>query len=126
MKKKIFFVVCLLLGLMFINAGLNKFFNYIPVPEDLPEPQVRMFMAMIQIKWLMPLVGAAEVLGGILLIIPRLRALGALILCPILAGIILTCVSVAPEGFITVLLVTAAWTWVVVENRERYLAVVKG
>lgn len=125
MKKKIFFVVCLLLGLTFLNAGLNKFFNYMPVPENLPEPQINMFMAMMQIKWLMPLVAAAETVGGILLIIPRLRALGAVILCPILAGIILTCISVAPEGFIMVLLVTAAWAWVVVENRERYLAMIK-
>jgi len=37
MKQKIMFVLSLLSGLMLINAGLNKFLNYIPVPEDLPE-----------------------------------------------------------------------------------------
>ncbi len=33
MKNKILFVVSLLFGLLFINAGLNKFFNYMPVPK---------------------------------------------------------------------------------------------
>lgn len=32
MKQKIITVVSVLFGLMFINAGLNKFFNYMPVP----------------------------------------------------------------------------------------------
>lgn len=125
MKKKILFVVCLLLGLLFINAGLNKFFNYMPVPDDLPEPMVNMFMVMIQIEWLMPLVAVAEITGGILLILPRFRALGAIVLCPILAGIVLITFSVAPGSFVMTLIVLAAWAWVIVENRKQYLAMVR-
>lgn len=49
MKNKILFILCLLSGLMFINAGLNKFFNYIPVPEDMPEKTMKMFTAMMEI-----------------------------------------------------------------------------
>lgn len=125
MKKSVLFVVCLLLGLLFINAGLNKFFNYMPVPDDLPERQVNMFMAMMQIEWLMPLVAVAEIAGGILLIIPRFRALGAIVLCPVLAGIILISFSVAPKGLAITLIIFAIWAWVIVENRERYLAMVR-
>lgn len=32
MKQKSLFAASLIFGLMFINAGLNKFFNYIPLP----------------------------------------------------------------------------------------------
>lgn len=32
MRKKILFVLSLLFGLMFVNAGLNVFFNYMPEP----------------------------------------------------------------------------------------------
>ncbi len=83
MKNKILFVVCLLYGLLFINSGLNKFFNYMPIPEEMPEEAMKMFQAMMQISWLMPLLGLFEIIGGVLVIIPRFRALGALILTPI-------------------------------------------
>ncbi|HCO85795.1 MAG TPA: DoxX family protein, partial [Arenibacter sp.] len=33
MKNKILTVLCILFGLMMINSGLNKFFNYMPMPE---------------------------------------------------------------------------------------------
>ena len=48
MKKKILFVVSLLFGLMFINSGLNKIFNYIPVPENMPENMVKLMAAMME------------------------------------------------------------------------------
>src|SRR3546814_20136558 len=89
MKRKVLFVLCLLLGLLFINAGLDKFFHYMPIPEDLPEPMVNMSMSMMEVSWLMPLVGFFEIVGGLLLIIPRFRALGAVVICPILDGIFL-------------------------------------
>jgi uncharacterized membrane protein YphA (DoxX/SURF4 family) len=57
MKNKILFIVSLLFGLMFINAGLNKFLNYMPVPTDLPESMMKVMGAFMQITWLMPLVG---------------------------------------------------------------------
>src|SRR3546814_12358336 len=89
MKRKVLFVLCLLLGLLFINAGLDKFFHYMPIPEDLPEPMVNMSMSMMEVSWLMPLVGFFEIVGGLLLVIPRFRALVAVVICPILAGIFL-------------------------------------
>src|SRR3984957_3382281 len=98
MKNKILFVVCLLAGLMFINAGLNKFFQYMPAPKDMPDKMVKAVMAFVEIGWLMPLVGTFEVIGGLLLIIPRTRALGAVVLVPILKGILLANISMAPSG----------------------------
>lgn len=120
MRKKILFVVCLLVGLLFINAGLNKFFNYIKPPDDLPEAQVKMFMALMQVGWLIPLIGAAELIGGILFVIPRYRALGAIILFPIIVGILLAHFTVAPEGIPMALIIFAIWTWSVVENWKKY------
>ncbi|MEC3965840.1 DoxX family protein [Flagellimonas halotolerans] len=90
MKNRIVFVLSLLLGLMFINAGLNKFFNYMPVPEDIPEKAMKMIMAMTEITWLMPLLAIVEIIGGVLFMIPRFRALGALAILPIMTGIIST------------------------------------
>ena len=89
MKNRILFVLRLLTGLMFINAGLNKFFHYMPVPKDLPEKAVKAGMTFMEIGWLMPLVGTAEIVGGILFILPKTRALGAIILLPVLTGVLL-------------------------------------
>jgi len=70
MKQKILFVASLLFGLIFINAGLNNFFNYMPTPDDLPEGMMKMFTAVTEIVWLTPLLGVAQIVGGILFIIP--------------------------------------------------------
>lgn len=82
MKKKILFILCLLFGLMFINAGLNKFFNYMPAPDDIPENMIQLMGAIDQFGWLMPLIGLVEVLGGILIILPKTRALGPSLFSP--------------------------------------------
>jgi uncharacterized membrane protein YphA (DoxX/SURF4 family) len=124
MKNKILFAVSLLFGLMFINAGLNKFFNYMPVPKDMPQNAMAMFGAIMQIKWLMPLIAVAEIIGGILVIIPRYRALGAIIIFPVMVGILLTCLSLS-SGLLMALALFAVLAWILIENREKYLPMVR-
>lgn len=125
MKNKILFVLCLLTGLMFINAGLNKFFNYMPMPKDMPENMVKVGQAFMTIGWLMPLVGAAEIIGGLLLIIPITRALGAVVLVPILTGIILSNISVSPSALPIALVLSAVVIWVIIDNWEKYLPMIR-
>jgi uncharacterized membrane protein YphA (DoxX/SURF4 family) len=125
MKSKVLFVLCLLAGLMFINAGLNKFFQYMPVPKDMPDKMVQAFTAFMTIGWLMPLVGTFEVIGGLLLIIPRTRALGAIMLVPILTGILLADISMAPSGLPIAFALIAILVWVIIENRAKYLPMVQ-
>jgi uncharacterized membrane protein YphA (DoxX/SURF4 family) len=125
MKNKVLFVLCLLAGLLFIIFGLNKFFNYMPAPKDMPEKVVKVGMAFAAIGWLMPLVGLFEVIGGLLLIIPRTRALGAVVLVPILTGILLTDISIFPSNLPMVLALTAILLWVIIENRAKYLPMIQ-
>lgn len=125
MKKKILFGVSLLFGLMFINAGLNKFFNYMPMPDNLPENMMKMMTAFMQIGWLMPLVAVAEIVGGILFITNKFRALGAIIIFPVLVGILLTHIIIAPSGLPVALILCGIEIWVIIENREKYLPMVK-
>jgi uncharacterized membrane protein YphA (DoxX/SURF4 family) len=125
MKSKILFVLCLLTGLMFINAGLDKFLHYMPMPKEMPEKMVKVGKAFMEIGWLMPLVGAAEILGGLLLIIPRTRALGAVVLVPLLTGILLANISMAPSGLPIVLVLIAIVLWVIIDNWEKYLPMIR-
>jgi len=124
MKNKILFVLCLLFGLMFINAGLNKFFNYMPAPTNLPPSMMKVMKAFMEIGWLMPLVGVAEVIGGILFIIPKYRALGAIIVFPVMIGILLTNIFDAPSGLPIALVLLAVNLWALFENRAKYMPMV--
>jgi putative oxidoreductase len=125
MKKKILFIVSLLFGLMFINSGLNKFFNYIPVPKDLPQGMVTLMTAFMQVKWLMPLIAVAEILGGILCITNKYRALGAIIIFPVLVGILLTHIIYEPSGLPVVLVLFAIELWIIIENWRKYTPMIQ-
>jgi len=125
MKNKILFVLCLLTGLMFINAGLNKFMNYMPMPKDMPQNMVKVMQAYMEIGWIMPLVGVAEIVGGLLLIFGRTRALGAVVLVPVLTGILLANISMAPSGLPIALVLTAIVVWVIIDNWEKYLPMIR-
>ena len=125
MKSKILFVVCLLFGLLFINAGLDKFLHYMPMPKDLPESMVKLMTAFMQINWLMPLVGLMEIIGGVLFIIPRYRALGTIVILPVLVGILLLNIFNAPSGLPLVAILFAIHIWVLFENRAKLMPLIK-
>lgn len=125
MKKKILLVVGILFGLMFINSGLNKFLNYMPVPDDLPAEMVKLMTAFMTIGWLMPLVAVAEIVGGVLFMIPKFRALGAIVIFPIMVGIVLTHIFNAPSGLPIAIVLLAINIWVIIENRAKYLPMIK-
>lgn len=125
MKQKILFTICILFGLMFINAGLNKFFNYMPVPDDLPENLIKLMTAMMEIGWLMPLVAVTEIVGGILFMIPKFRAIGAIVILPIMVGIILTNIAASPSNLPLPLILLIIEFWVIYENKDKYLSLIK-
>ena len=124
MKQKILTVATVLLALMFINGGLNKFFNYIPVPPDLPSELVKVNTALMQISWLMPLIAVVELFGGVLLLIPKYRALGAIIIFPIMIGILFIHATVAVSGLPLAIVLSIILLWIMWQNRAKYLQLI--
>ncbi len=120
MKNKVTFILSILFGLMFINAGLNKFLNYMPMPENLPEKMQKAMAAFMEIGWILPLVGAVEILGGVLIIFPKTRALGALMIFPIMIGIVLTNIVQDSSGLPIATVLSAILLWIMYVNREKY------
>jgi uncharacterized membrane protein YphA (DoxX/SURF4 family) len=120
MKNKILFVVSLLFGLMMINAGLNKFLQYAPMPDDLPEKMKRLISIMLEIGWLIPLVAVVEILGGILVITKKWRGLGAIVLLPILIGILLVNIFTIPSGLPIAIILLGIDLWILWENKEKF------
>ncbi|MBK7138404.1 MAG: DoxX family protein [Bacteroidetes bacterium] len=124
-KSKVFFVFSLLFGIMFINAGLDKFFKFMPMPENMPEKMLKAMEAFNEIGWLMPLVGVAEIIGGLFIIIPKTRALGAIIIFPIMVGIFLTNIVQDSSGLPIAIVFGSILGWIIYENRSKYLPMIK-
>ena len=112
-------ILCVLFGLMFINAGLDKFLHYMPVPPMEGE-MLKVGEAFMQIKWLMPLIGAVEVIGGLLFILPKTRALGDIVILPIMVGVILHNAIYMPSGLGIAGVLFLINLWVIVDNRKKY------
>lgn len=125
MKKKFLLGISIVFGLVFINAGLNKLFNYIPMPDDIPEIMLKINAAFMEIGFIMPLIAIAEIVGGVLFMTNRFRALGAIIIFPILIGIFLTHLLYAPSGLIMAIVLWIIEIWVLIENRQKILPLIK-
>lgn len=119
--KIVKFILCFLFALTFINAGLNKFLHYSPMPKMTAE-QEKIFAAFVEIGWLMPLVGIVEIIGGVLFIFPKTRALGAIIILPVMVGILLHNVCRDPNqtGIIMSVVLFLINVWAIIDDREKY------
>ena len=124
--KIVNFILSLLFGLMFINAGLNKFLNYMPMPKPTPE-QMKVFAAFGELYWLMPLIGVVEIVGGLLFIFPKTRALGAIIILPVMVGIVLHVFSIdkSTMGMTIAGILFLINLWIIFDNKEKYKALIK-
>jgi len=124
-RKKIINLLALLLALVLLNSGLNKFFNYMPMPKELPEAVIKDGAAMIEIAWLMPLLACAEILGALLLVFPKTRALGLLVVFPVLVGVLLTHIFVAPNGLAMALTIWAILICLIIDEKDKYLPLIR-
>jgi len=68
----------------------------------------------------MPLVAVAELLGGLLFIFPKIRALGAIIILPIMVGIILHNAVFMPEGLAIAGPLLLINLWIIADNWGKY------
>ena len=125
MKNKILNILSIVFGLLLINGGLAKFFNYMPVPTNLPEAVVKDNAALMEISWLMPLIASAELLGGLLIIYHKTRALGALVVFPVMVGVLLTHIFVDPSNLVIALIVWVILLGIIIDNKDKYLGLLK-
>lgn len=124
MKKIVLNVLSILFGLFFIHGGLNKFLNYAPMPDDTPQEILDLNNAMGSIVWLIPLLAISEILGGILVLFPKTRALGVLVCIPILVGILLTHIFITPSFIPMSLVLWAIVIWMIIDNKKKFISLI--
>ena len=76
-----------LLSILMVVFGLNKFIGFIPVdpPED---PVAQQFMGAMFTSYLSKVVAVAEIAGGVMIMVPRLKLVGYLLLLPVIFNIV--------------------------------------
>src|SRR5689334_879723 len=79
-------IVRILLGLAFVVFGSNIFLHFIPMPPMPDSPGTRFSMAMMETHYML-VIGALQVLGGLLLLIGRYVPLGLTLLGPVIVNI---------------------------------------
>ncbi|MCT2408305.1 DoxX family protein [Chryseobacterium antibioticum] len=123
--KIVKFILSFIFALMFIHAGLNKFFHYSPMPK-MSDEQIKIFAAFGEIGWLLPLVGIVEIVGGVLFIFQKTKALGAIILLPVMVGIVIHNIYRDPTqmGIITAGVMFLINIWAIIDDREKYKALI--
>src|SRR5882724_11832743 len=94
-----------LLGLIFVTFGLNMFLNFIHMPPP-PEGPAREFMTALYLSHYLYVIGAVQVVGGLILLSARLVPLGLTLLGPVIVNIVSFHVLMAPAGLPMALVVS--------------------
>ena len=113
-----------LLGLIFVTFGLNMFLNFIPMPPP-PEGPAREFMTALFVSHYLYVVGALQVVGGLILLSGRWIPLGLTLLGPVIVNIVCFHVLMAPAGLPMALVVSFLALFLLWRYREPFVGLVK-
>jgi putative oxidoreductase len=114
----------ILLGLMFVVFGSNAFLHFLPmppIPQTLAGDYTRVFFASGYVY----VIGALQIIGGLLLLIGRFVPLGLTILGAIIVNILIFHALMAPESFPPALVVTALEVFLVWRYRDAFIPLLR-
>jgi len=114
--KIVALVARILLGLVFLVFGLDKFYPFIP-QGSLPPGVAGQFMGALFTSHYIMAVGAFETVGGLLLLINRFVPLGLCLLAPVIVNILLTGILLTRMALGSGIVV--AILWILVYSRVR-------
>ena len=113
-----------LLGLIFVVFGSNMFLHFIPMPPP-PEGPAREFMTALFLSHYLYVVGALQVVGGVLLFTGRWTPLGLALVGPVIVNILCFHVLMAPAGLPMAIVVSLLALFLLWRYREHFAALVK-
>ena len=113
-----------LLGLIFVVFGSNMFLHFIPMPPPAEDP-AREFMTALFVSHYLYIVGALQVVGGLLLFTGRWTPLGLTVVGPVLVNILCFHVLMAPAGLPMAIVVSLLALFLLGRYREHFAGLVK-
>jgi putative oxidoreductase len=108
--KTMYLVSRLLLGLIFTVFGLNGFLHFIPMPP--PTGVAAQFLGALFVSHFLAVVFAAQLAGGILLLVNRYVPLALTILGPVVVNVVLFHLLMEPGGLPLAIVTAALWSLV--------------
>ena len=115
-------IISILLGIILIVFGLNKFLNFMP-PLELASPGMDFMGALIKTGYVMTIVALVEIITGILIVINKYRALALVVLFPILLNALLFHVFLDPVNALPAVLAIAMNIFLMYANKEKYKSI---
>ncbi len=116
MNSKVTTALRIILGLLLIVFGANKFFMFMPSPE-LPEAAAEFMGALGKTGYMFYLIGAVEVVAGLLLVLKKWVPFALILFAPVAVNILLfhlklDIANIGPGiliSILTVILIYANW-----------------
>jgi putative oxidoreductase len=122
--KKASLIVRILLGLIVLIFGLNKFIHFMPTPPLTPEAEEFM-SALINTGYLMNAVAVIEILTGIMLLLNLFQRLALILLFPVLLNAFWFHLFLDPAGIAGVFVTMAMNHFLFFTNKESYKPILK-
>ena len=113
-----------LLGLILVVFGSNMFLHFIPMPPP-PEGPAREFMTALFLSHYLYVVGALQVVGGVLLFTGRWTPLGLALVGPVIVNILCFHLLMAPAGLPMAIAVSLLALFLLWRYREHFAGLVK-
>jgi len=125
MKTKIEMITRILLGLMLVVFGLNKFLQFMPMPP-MPEQAGAFMGALMATGYFFPFLAVSEIAIGLLFLINKAKPLAIVMLAPITINILLFYISLDMAGIGGAALLAILHIVVIVMNKEKLLFLLGG
>ena len=113
-----------LLGLIFVVFGANMFLNFIHMPPP-PEGPAREFFTALFMSHYIYVIGALQVVGGLLLFTGRWTPLGLTLVGPVIVNIVAFHALMAPAGLPMAMVVSLLALFLLWRYRENFAGLVK-
>lgn len=119
MKDKLIISLRFILGLMMLNAGLNKFLHYMPTPE-MTEKASALMAAFDASNYMLPMIAVVEIIAALMLFTKKYTALGALLMMIISLNILLFHIFLDNSGLIISSVIVLFNLIVVISEKKKY------
>ena len=117
-------IVRILLGIMLVVFGLNKFLQFMPMPP-MPDAAGEFMGALVTSGYLMVVVAAVEIFAGILLLVNKYQPITLVVLFPVLLNAFLFHLFLDPAGIGGALMAMAMTIFLFITNKDSYTELFK-
>ena len=119
MNAKLSMILRILLGLILVVFGANKFLDFMPHME-MPEAAGNFMGAMMATGYMLKLVGATEVVIGLLLLAKKAVPFALILLAPVALNMVFFHLFLAPAGIVPAAVVTLLTIVLIYDNWNSY------